>query len=37
MTAKQYQEAKNIMKVHLKKNGFGVWPSKPPHSDNFNI
>ncbi|CAL8261907.1 unnamed protein product [Lota lota] len=36
MRAKLYQEAKNMLKVHLSKNGYGDWPSKLPHSGNFN-
>ncbi|CAL8354774.1 unnamed protein product [Merluccius merluccius] len=36
MRAKHYQEAKNLLKVHLLKQGYGSWSAKPPHSDNFN-
>ncbi|KAJ3588255.1 hypothetical protein NHX12_011849, partial [Muraenolepis orangiensis] len=37
MRAKHYQEAKNLLKAHLTKQGYGRWISKPPHTDIFNM
>lgn len=37
MMAKPYQEAKNILKSHLARKGYGQWVEKPPISDHFNM
>ncbi|XP_034037257.1 adenosine deaminase domain-containing protein 1 [Thalassophryne amazonica] len=37
MQAKQYQEAKKVLKAYLMQQGYGSWLVKPPLRDNFSM